>query len=121
MFPPSIHSENFKFLLGYYLLAQVERSDVLMLIGLFSLLFIGYIGLLKLKTTHLGWILIGLCFRFTFTGYTPLLSQDYFRFIWDGSMLSHGINPYLYLPNELIKIFSEWVSILRVSMGKLRR
>jgi alpha-1,6-mannosyltransferase len=95
-------------LLGYYLLAQVERSDVLMLIGLFSLLFIGYIGLLKLKTTHLGWILIGLCFRFTFIGYTPLLSQDYFRFIWDGSLLSRGINPYLYLPNELIKIFSEW-------------
>jgi alpha-1,6-mannosyltransferase len=105
-------------LLGYYLLAQVERSDVLMLIGLFSLLFIGYIGLLKLKTTHLGWILIGLCFRFTFTGYTPLLSQDYFRFIWDGSLLSHGINPYLYLPNELIKIFSEW-EYLHSGMGTM--
>ena len=95
-------------LLGYYLLTQVERSEVLMLIGLFCLLFVSYIGLLKLKTTHLGWILIGLCFRFTFIGYTPLLSQDYFRFIWDGKLLSHGINPYLYLPNELIEILSQW-------------
>lgn len=95
-------------LLGYYLLTQVERSEVLMLIGLFCLLFVSYIGLLKLKTTHLGWILIGLCFRLAFIGYTPLLSQDYFRFIWDGSLLSNGTNPYLYLPNELIAIFSQW-------------
>ena len=95
-------------ILGYYLLAKVERSEVLMLIGLFCLLFVSYIGLMKLKTTHLGWILIGLCFRFAFIGYTPLLSQDYFRFIWDGSLISQGINPYLYLPDELIEMFSKW-------------
>ena len=104
----SIYSLLLLSLLGYYLLAQVERSQVFMLIGLFSLLFISYIGLLKLKTTHLGWILIGLCFRLAFIGYTPLLSQDYFRFIWDGSLLSNGINPYLYLPDELIEMFSKW-------------
>ncbi len=105
-------------LLGYYLLAQVERSEILMLIGLFSLLFTSYIGLLKLKTTHLGWILIGLCFRLAFIGYTPLLSQDYFRFIWDGNLLSHGINPYLYLPDELIEIFSQW-EYLHSGMGPM--
>ena len=89
-----------------------------MLIGLFSLLFISYIGLLRLKTTHLGWILIGLCFRLAFTGYTPLLSQDYFRFIWDGNLLSHGINPYLYLPDELIEIVSQW-EYLYSGMGSM--
>ena len=105
-------------LLGYYLLAQVERSEVFMLIVLFSLLFTSYIGLLKLKTTHLGWILIGLCFRLAFIGYTPLLSQDYFRFIWDGSLLSNGINPYLYLPDELIEMFSQW-EYLHFGMGPM--
>ena len=105
-------------LIGYYFLAQIERSEIFMLIGLFSLLFISYIGLLKLKTTHLGWILIGLCFRLAFTGYTPLLSQDYFRFIWDGNLLSHGINPYLYLPDELIEIVSQW-EYLYSGMGSM--
>ncbi len=105
-------------LLGYYLLAQVERSEISMLIGLFSLLFTSYIGLLKLKATHLGWILIGLCFRLAFIGYTPLLSQDYFRFIWDGSLLSNGINPYLYLPDELIEMFSQW-EYLHSGMGPM--
>jgi len=104
----SIYSLLLLSLLGYYLLAQIERSEVFMLIGLFSLLSISYIGLLKFKTTHLGWILIGFCFRLAFIGSTPLLSQDYFRFIWDGSLLSNGINPYLYLPDELIEMFSKW-------------
>jgi alpha-1,6-mannosyltransferase len=104
--------------IGYYFLAQIERSEVFMLIGLFSLLFISYIGLLKLKTTHLGWILIGLCFRFVLIGYTPLLSQDYFRFIWDGNLLLQGINPYIYLPDELIEIFSQW-EYLYSGMGSM--
>jgi alpha-1,6-mannosyltransferase len=95
-------------ILGYYLLTQVERFEVLTLIGLFTFLFVIYIGLLKLKVTHLGWILIGLSFRLAFIDYTPLLSQDYFRFIWDGKLLSQGINPYLYLPDELIEMFSTW-------------
>ena len=95
-------------ILGYYLLTQVERFEVLTLIGLFTFLFVIYIGLLKLKVTHLGWILIGLSFRLAFIDYTPLLSQDYFRFIWDGKLLSQGINPYLYLPDELIEMFSNW-------------
>ena len=95
-------------ILGYYLLTQVERFEVLTLIGLFTFLFVIYIGLLKLKVTHLGWILIGLSFRLAFIDYTPLLSQDYYRFIWDGKLLSQGINPYLYLPDELIEMFSNW-------------
>jgi hypothetical protein len=32
----------------------------------------------------------------------PSLSNDYFRFIWDGEILQLGINPYDFKPNELI-------------------
>ncbi len=28
----------------------------------------------------------------------PFLSSDLFRYVWDGRVQSHGINPYLYLP-----------------------
>lgn len=32
----------------------------------------------------------------------PELSNDFYRFIWDGEMMVSGINPYAHVPNELI-------------------
>jgi alpha-1,6-mannosyltransferase len=32
----------------------------------------------------------------------PHLSDDYARFVWDGRLLAHGFNPYLYLPRSLL-------------------
>ena len=104
--------------LGYYLLAQVERTEVSTLIGIFTLLFASYIVLLKFKIPQLVWIIVGLCFRLAFIDYTPLLSQDYYRFIWDGTLLAKGINPYLYLPDELIEIYEQW-GYLYIGMGSL--
>lgn len=33
----------------------------------------------------------------------PLLSQDYFRFIWDGTLMNLGENPYAFTPNEILE------------------
>ncbi|WP_366927372.1 mannosyltransferase [Winogradskyella sp.] len=33
----------------------------------------------------------------------PNLSQDFFRFIWDGRMILEGFNPYLYTPDSFIQ------------------
>lgn len=41
-------------------------------------------------------------FRLLLLGVTPNLSDDYARFVWDGRLLAHGFNPYLYLPADLI-------------------
>ena len=32
----------------------------------------------------------------------PQLSDDVYRFVWDGRLLAHGYNPYLYLPSQLL-------------------
>ncbi|WP_317130839.1 mannosyltransferase [Aquimarina intermedia] len=45
---------------------------------------------------------IGLLFRLLFLIAIPNLSQDFYRFIWDGRLLTQGLNPYLTLPLEWI-------------------
>ncbi|WP_240486171.1 mannosyltransferase [Aquimarina atlantica] len=43
-----------------------------------------------------------LLFRMVFLFAIPNLSQDFYRFIWDGRMLLEGFNPYLSLPEAWI-------------------
>ncbi|WP_254504178.1 mannosyltransferase [Aquimarina spinulae] len=43
-----------------------------------------------------------LLFRIVFLFAIPNLSQDFYRFIWDGRMLLEGFNPYLSLPEVWI-------------------
>jgi hypothetical protein len=65
-------------------------------------------------------ILTGLLFRFAYLGSTPTLSQDFYRFIWDGKLVLQGISPYSYLPNELIAHprFSNWADLF-IGMGPM--
>ena len=41
-------------------------------------------------------------FRAVFILAIPNLSQDFYRFIWDGRMILEGFNPYLYTPESFI-------------------
>jgi len=54
----------------------------------------------KRETEILLWISMG--FRLIFIIAIPALSDDYFRFIWDGKLFVNGINPYLSIPSEII-------------------
>ena len=68
------------------------------------------------------WLLAGIVLRFVFLWDTPNLSQDFFRFIWDGHMLLNGYNPYLYLPDDLIALGADFIpnaNLLHASMGEL--
>jgi len=48
-------------------------------------------------------LFVGILFRLVFLLAEPNLSQDYYRFIWDGELVLNLINPYLQLPNTLIE------------------
>lgn len=39
----------------------------------------------------------------------PLLSDDIYRFIWDGSLLHHGINPFAITPEQLMQNKPDWI------------
>ncbi|MFQ6113097.1 MAG: hypothetical protein ACE5NG_03290 [bacterium] len=44
-------------------------------------------------------IIFGAIFRLTFLFSPPSLSDDIYRYIWDGRVASAGLNPYQYAPN----------------------
>lgn len=69
-----------------------------------------------------GLFWIGLILRLVLLQNTPHLSQDFFRFIWDGHQLLNGYNPYLYIPDEVITSGAAHIpnaSFLHASMGEL--
>jgi alpha-1,6-mannosyltransferase len=80
--------------LGYF----VPRSSFPVLLFDVTLLFI--IFYFYYKYFNFDWAPIFI-FRVILIASTPSLSDDYYRFIWDGNLLKSGINPYQYLPSEL--------------------
>lgn len=44
----------------------------------------------------------GLILRILLIFSWPSLSQDVYRFLWDGALFAQGISPYLYTPNSII-------------------
>ncbi len=83
----------------------LERTDFWTLCSLYLGLFILGYGLYKTQhfsfTTLAG---IALLLRLVFLFAIPNLSQDFYRFIWDGRMLAAGFNPYVSLPETFIQL-----------------
>ncbi len=82
---------------------QLERTNFTKMITLWGALFLISYKLIQLTPNN--WKLLavgGLLFRITFLFAIPNLSQDFYRFIWDGRMLLEGFNPYLSLPEVWI-------------------
>ncbi|MDN3725235.1 mannosyltransferase [Aequorivita sp. SDUM287046] len=101
---------------------DLERSDFIKLISLYaSLFFIAYLLIEKFKLNF--WFLagFGILFRFIFIAAIPNLSQDFYRFLWDGRLMLQGISPYLFTPNfspnavEQSKILIEGMGALNAS------
>ncbi len=78
---------------------ELERTDFTKMIALWVGLFIIAYKIIQTHPNH--WKLLAaaaLLFRVVFLFAIPNLSQDFYRFIWDGRMLLEGFNPYLSLP-----------------------
>ncbi len=83
----------------------VERTNLVVLITSYTIAFLAYFFYLKntfsdkeikvLIAVGLGLRLL-LCFAF------PRLSDDIYRFFWDGKLICEGYNPFAYLPSYFI-------------------
>ncbi|MBA3972097.1 MAG: hypothetical protein H0X46_08130, partial [Bacteroidetes bacterium] len=88
-------------LLGY----STERTNFQQLIALFGLLFGGYFYLITANLNEKlikQSIIIAILFRLSLLFMVPNLSDDYFRFIWDGRLSVQGINPFAVMPSAFI-------------------
>jgi alpha-1,6-mannosyltransferase len=94
-------------LAGYIWLGYLTiRTSFIQVLLLYSFLFALYLLIVLSRAFSNNWkIAIGaaLIFRISLLFMTPNLSDDYFRFIWDGLFFAHSYNPYLVLPSAFIQ------------------
>ncbi len=80
---------------------DLERSDFTKLIALYGALFIiVYLFIEKFKLNFWFSASLGIVFRLVFITAIPNLSQDFYRFLWDGRLLLQGVSPYLFTPSS---------------------
>ncbi len=104
--------------LWHYLLAAMLSISIIVLnytgtqsafwqmLPFYIIAFSTYVLILKSVDTSkkLGfWLLLGVFLRFCQLFYFPNLSDDVYRFIWDGCLWLNGINPLEQLPSHYIE------------------
>ena len=90
------------FMLGYF----IPRNNFIEEIIFFGTAWIG-LWLIHNKKNISNIFVFGLLLRLSLLISTPLLSQDYIRFLWDGYLTYEGINPLLFKPSELFDLIKE--------------
>lgn len=82
---------------------DLVRTDYTKLLLLYSALFFLFYKLIQISKWDFKFLIaVALIFRLVFLFAIPNLSQDFYRFIWDGRMIMEGINPYLFTPESFI-------------------
>ncbi|MEZ4792568.1 MAG: mannosyltransferase [Gelidibacter sp.] len=81
------------------------RTNFTKLLLLYSALFFLFYKLVQITKWNFKFLVaVAILFRLVFLFAIPNLSQDFYRFIWDGRMILEGFNPYLYTPESFISI-----------------
>lgn len=88
----------------YYQSYVLDRSGQLPLFVSIALIALCYIGLLHQSKamSEIQLYFAALVLHLIPIFCLPPLSNDFYRFLWDGEMFGNGINPYDFKPNELI-------------------
>ena len=89
-----------------YLAYFVSREDTPTLLFIYSLAFLAYLGCYRLanKPQLVRYLLIAaVVARAALLPMMPNLSDDIYRFVWDGRLLVQGYDPFAYLPSEIMR------------------
>lgn len=86
---------------GYFLERESFQHLAILFGACFALYFFFILSASDKKETD-TLLSISMIFRIIFIVAIPSLSDDYFRFIWDGKLFVNGFNPYLFIPSEIV-------------------
>lgn len=104
----------FRFLLLAYMFAfigaKVEKTNPILLlfclVFCYLILFFPFPSPIGKKEQGGFFILTGIMLRIPFLFFIPLLSDDFFRTIWDARIIMEGINPYTITPTQALQLFN---------------
>ncbi len=90
----------------YFLCYQTGRENFTQVISLFIFLFAAYfVTYHYFSVPHFKFLLFtGIVFRMLLLFSAPNLSDDVYRFIWDGRLAANGISPFSHLPSEIMQM-----------------
>ena len=83
--------------------SQSDRSQFTFITGFYSIAFFSYLLLIANRSilSFKNFLLIAIAAQILSVIYAPFLSDDYYRFIWDGEITWSGLNPFDKTPKEL--------------------
>lgn len=79
----------------------LQREDFTSVLALYIVSFLAYCYLAGSKMNLRSIQVAGIALRFMLVFSIPELSDDFYRFLWDGQVWSEGMNPYLFTPQKL--------------------
>lgn len=90
--------------------SNVLHSPVLSVVGLLCVAGAIYLALPSMiratrhpSATLFGWVFaVGLLMRLALLPSTPILEDDFHRYLWDGAVVSRGLNPYTHPPLSVV-------------------
>jgi alpha-1,6-mannosyltransferase len=96
------------FALGYF----IERHETSALFVCYFLLFAAHLFVYWRTAGEIEfWIVGGLLFRAVLVFSVPALSDDFYRFIWDGRLMASGYHPFANVPSFYIETPSAIIGI----------
>ncbi len=77
----------------------IDRNQSFVLLFIFSSFFVAYLFVLQERKSENQLFAFGILARLLLFSSMPSLSDDVYRFIWDGILLKNGIHPFAELPD----------------------
>ncbi len=93
-------------LIAYGWLAYfIPRTATFELLLCYGVLYLAYLALYRDTDSKQVYLFLGLAvvFRLVWFAAIPALSDDFYRFIWDGKLMAHGLNPFTATPEQLMQ------------------
>ena len=84
---------------------RLQRHETTWLIRSYSVLFVLYawICFISKPVDTNFWLYAAVLFRLALIAAIPNLSDDFYRFIWDGRLLANGYHPFAHIPSDYLQ------------------